>query len=154
MLSRLIKEPHPLYNISFDSDSLFHGINLKTTQAPIRNRMAPSTEDSALSLITPSPNATTAFLAVQSSFLAVATLSVLARFYVRSTIIKNIGLDDIFIVIGLVDQPIHPRRSDSLTKSGTRFCCLCADQRYGFLRSTTLLSAPSRSGFRGLEHSG
>ena len=69
--------------------------------------MAWSDNVSAPAMIAPSFSASSAFLAIQSISIAVGTLLVLARVYVRSSIIKNIGLDDFFIVIGLVNKYLN-----------------------------------------------
>ena len=66
--------------------------------------MAPSSEDSVPTPSVPSPSLASAFLVTQSTFIAAATLLVLARVYVRSIIVKNVGLDDFFIVVALVDS--------------------------------------------------
>jgi hypothetical protein len=39
---------------------------------------------------------------LQTVFIAVATALVVLRLYVRSNVIRNLGLDDFFIVFGLV----------------------------------------------------
>lgn len=79
--------------------------------------MAWSNKVSAPAIILPSTNESAAFLAIQSTFVGVATLLVLARIYVRSTIIKNAGVDDLFIVIGLVSNHLELQVFTSLTDS-------------------------------------
>ena len=68
--------------------------------------MALFNRDSAPTSSIPSPSATSTFLATQSAFIGVATLLVVARIYVRSVIIKNVGLDDFFVVVALVESLI------------------------------------------------
>ena len=55
------------------------------------------------------------WLATQAVFVAIASLLVLARIYVRSIVIKKIGIDDILIVIALVKDPTRPMDSAILT---------------------------------------
>lgn len=43
-------------------------------------------------------------IAVDSIFLAIATFLVLARLFTRTFIIKSLGLDDLFIVLGNVSM--------------------------------------------------
>ena len=45
-----------------------------------------------------------AIIVLQSVLLAIATALVVARLYVRSMILKSIGLDEVFIVIALVSS--------------------------------------------------
>lgn len=63
--------------------------------------VAPS-EPSASSWVIPRPLEASAFLATQSVAIVVATLVVIARIYVRSVVLKNVGLDDLFVVISLI----------------------------------------------------
>ena len=79
--------------------------------------MAWSNDVSAPALILPSTNESSAFLAIQSTIVGVATLLVLARIYVRSAIIKNAGLDDLLIIIGLVSKSLELQLFISLTDS-------------------------------------
>ena len=51
------------------------------------------------------------WLAAQSTFVAIAALLVFVRIYVRSIIIKKVGLDDILIVIALVYDPTQHKGS-------------------------------------------
>lgn len=51
------------------------------------------------------------WLAAQSTFVAIGALLVFTRIYVRSIIIKKIGLDDILIVIALVNDPTQQKGS-------------------------------------------
>ena len=44
----------------------------------------------------------TAYIATQSTFVAIATLLVFIRVYVRTTVVKKFGLDDAVIVLALV----------------------------------------------------
>lgn len=69
--------------------------------------MAWSDKVSAPVIIVPSFSASSAFIAIQSISIAVGSLLVLARVYVRSNIVKKIGLDDFFIVIGLVNKHLN-----------------------------------------------
>lgn len=50
-------------------------------------------------------NRGSSILITETIFVAIATFLVLARLYVRSHIIRSLGLDDLFIVIGLVESP-------------------------------------------------
>ena len=45
-----------------------------------------------------------AIIVLQSVLLAIATTLVVARLYVRSMILKSVGLDEVFIVIALVSS--------------------------------------------------
>ena len=61
----------------------------------------------------------TAYLATQSTFVAIATLLILIRVYVRTIVVKKFGLDDAVIVLALVstlftnldDKPTYVRSS-------------------------------------------
>ena len=44
----------------------------------------------------------TAYIATQSTFVAIATLLVFIRVYVRTIVVKKFGLDDAVIVLALV----------------------------------------------------
>lgn len=44
----------------------------------------------------------TTYLATQSTFVAIATLLVLIRVYVRTIVVKKFGIDDAVIVLALV----------------------------------------------------
>ena len=44
----------------------------------------------------------TAYLAIQSTTLAIATLLVLVRVFVRTIVVKKFGLDDTVVVLALV----------------------------------------------------
>ena len=46
----------------------------------------------------------TAIIVLQSVLVAIATVLVIARLYVRSIILKSVGLDEAFIVIALVSS--------------------------------------------------
>lgn len=45
-------------------------------------------------------------LVTETIFVVLGTILVLARLYVRSHILKSLGLDDLFIVLGLVNSSI------------------------------------------------
>ena len=47
-------------------------------------------------------------LAIGSIFVAIDTSLVLARLYVRSHVIRSLGLDDLFVVLGLVSPSLNP----------------------------------------------
>ncbi len=49
-------------------------------------------------------NGNTAIIVLQSVLVAIATALVVARLYVRSMILKSVGLDEVFIVIALVSS--------------------------------------------------
>lgn len=49
-------------------------------------------------------NGNTVIIVLQSVLLAIATALVAARLYVRSMILKSVGLDEVFIVIALVSR--------------------------------------------------
>ena len=49
-------------------------------------------------------NGNAAIIVLQSVLLAIATALVVARLYVRSMILKSVGLDEVFIVIALVSS--------------------------------------------------
>ena len=49
-------------------------------------------------------NGNTVIIVLQSVFVAIATVLVVARLYVRSMILKSVGLDELFIVIALVSS--------------------------------------------------
>lgn len=61
-----------------------------------------ATTSKAASSSDPSNKGGTAYLATQSTFVAIATLLVLIRVYVRTVVVKSIGLDDAVIVLALV----------------------------------------------------
>ena len=46
----------------------------------------------------------TAIIVLQSVLVGIATALVIARLYVRSRILKSVGLDELFIVIALVSS--------------------------------------------------
>ena len=46
----------------------------------------------------------TAIIVLQSVLVVVATILVVARLYVRSVILKSVGLDELFIIIALVSS--------------------------------------------------
>lgn len=46
----------------------------------------------------------TAIIVLQSVLVIIATVLVVARLYVRSVILKSVGLDELFIVIALVSS--------------------------------------------------
>ena len=46
----------------------------------------------------------TVIIVLQSVFVAIATVLVVARLYVRSMILKSVGLDELFIIIALVSS--------------------------------------------------
>lgn len=54
----------------------------------------------------PSDKRGTAYLVIQSTFVAIATLLILIRVYVRIVVVRNFGLDDTFIVLALVSSLI------------------------------------------------
>ncbi|KAF6224620.1 hypothetical protein HO173_012963 [Letharia columbiana] len=64
--------------------------------------MAPSSNATSSSSAGADRMVDSVWLATQSTSVAIGTLLVLTRIYIRSIIIKKIGLDDMFIVIGLV----------------------------------------------------
>ena len=68
----------------------------------------------ATSLPNPPPdgdrNRSAVLIVVNAVFGLLAAISVLARIYVRSAMVKNLGLDDLFILLGLVSQ--HHRYSE------------------------------------------
>ena len=47
----------------------------------------------------------TEFLATQTTFVAIATVLVLTRIYVRTVVVKSLGLDDAVIVLAMVREP-------------------------------------------------
>ena len=49
-------------------------------------------------------NRGSSILVTETIFVAIGTVLVLARLYVRSRIIRSLGLDDLFIVLGLVES--------------------------------------------------
>ena len=49
-------------------------------------------------------NGNTAIIVLQSVLVVIATTLVMARLYVRSMILKSVGLDELFIVIALVSS--------------------------------------------------
>lgn len=61
-----------------------------------------ATTSKAASSSDPSNKGGTAYLATQSTFVAIATLLVLIRVYVRTVVVKSIGLDDAVIVLALI----------------------------------------------------
>lgn len=67
--------------------------------------MAPSSNATSSSSAGADRMVDSVWLATQSTSVAIGTLLVLTRIYIRSIIIKKIGLDDMFIVIGLVNDP-------------------------------------------------
>lgn len=61
-----------------------------------------ATASKAASSSGPSSNGGNAYLATQSTFVAIATLLVLTRVYVRTIVVKQFGLDDAVIVLAVV----------------------------------------------------
>lgn len=61
-----------------------------------------ATTSKAASSSDPNNTGGTAYLATQSTFVAIATLLVLIRVYVRTIVVKKFGLDDAIIVLALV----------------------------------------------------
>ena len=49
-------------------------------------------------------NGNTIIIVLQSVLVVIATTLVVARLYVRSVILKSVGLDDLFMVIALVSS--------------------------------------------------
>lgn len=74
-----------------------------------------ATTSKAASSSDPSNKGGTAYLATQSTFVAIATLLVLIRVYVRTIIVKKFGLDDAVIVLALVCT-IFTKMKHNLTK--------------------------------------
>ena len=48
-------------------------------------------------------NRGSSIMITETIFVAIGTVLVLARLYVRSRVIKSLGLDDLLIVLGLVE---------------------------------------------------
>ena len=61
-----------------------------------------ATTSTAASSSDPSDKGGSAYLATQATFVAIATLLVLIRVYVRTVVVKKFGLDDAVIVLALV----------------------------------------------------
>lgn len=62
-----------------------------------------ATTSKAASSSDPSNKGGTAYLATQSTFVAIAALLVVTRVYVRTIVVKKFGLDDAVIVLALVN---------------------------------------------------
>ena len=80
----------------------------------------------------------------ETIFVAIGTVVVLARLYVRSHVIKSLGLDDLFIVLGLVEKP-NPYSTICNAKHhrlDLRHLSPCHGRPHGSLRSraTSVLS--------------
>lgn len=67
--------------------------------------MAPASNDAPPSSSGAKSKVASAWLATQSTCVAIGTLLVLTRIYVRSIIVRKLGLDDILIAISLVRNP-------------------------------------------------
>lgn len=66
------------------------------------HRITMATTSTAASSSGPSNKGGTAYLAIQSTFVAIATLLSLIRVYVRTIVVKKFGLDDAAILLALV----------------------------------------------------
>ena len=68
-----------------------------------------------------------AIIATQAVFVAIGTVLVLARLYIRSHVIRKFGLDDLFILLGLVRiaYRLHVLSSKELTMPCRYLLSLC-----------------------------
>ena len=79
------------------------------------HRITMTTTSKAASSSNPSAGGGIAYLATQSTFVAIATFLVLIRVYVRTIVAKTFGLDDAAIVLALVSilfTSIHRKPTD------------------------------------------
>ena len=85
------------------------------------------------------------FIALQSVFVGLATASVLARLYVRSIVIKNLGLDELFVIFAFVEWSylswlVNDLHNQILSITTLAITVIMTHQRVDFVRQHPQMS--------------